>query len=754
MPSDTTAPPVAIDAESAQEVWLAIGVNGEEPADTTLVLRRKGGGLLMRAEDFRRLRLRTPNASARLHSGEIYYALDGIAGLSYELNEASQALMLKASPGLFEGTVLRRAYGLTIPKLPPLGGFLNYDLFVNHAQGDTVGSGLLEAGAFGRFGAAVSSFLARDLGQNSRYVRLDTTWTQDRPEDLASLRLGDAISRASVWARPVRFGGVQWATNFATQPGFVTFPLPALTGEAVLPSTVDLYVNDALRLRREVPSGPFSIPDLPVITGQGEARLVVRDLLGRERVISQPYYATPRLLRTGLHDYSYEVGFARRNFGLESNDYGRFLVAGTHRLGFTERFTGETHAELLADQQTVGLGGAYLWTGAGLFSGSLAASHSERGAGLLLGAGFERQSRTLSYGANTQVTTEDFAQLGLQPFELAPKQTSQAFASLGTAGFGSFGINYVHQGYRDRDDVDLVSASYSVSVGKAALGVSVLRFLRGDDRTVLGVTLTVPLDARTSASVSATAQRGSQQALFQVQRNLPSGTGVGYRLLGGIGDSERLEAGVTAQNEIGTYTVEAARAGGDTAVRASVSGGVAAIGGQTFLSRRIADSFAVVRMPDYPNVRIYADNQLVARTGSDGSALVPRLRAYEKNSIRIEQSDLPLDAQIDAMQVDAVPYYRSGLLLEFPVKRSRGALLTVLLDNSEPLPPGAVAQIVGEAEEFPVGLKGEVYVTGLSANNRLRFTWRGQSCEFPVPFPDTSEPVPHLGTFTCSGVQR
>ncbi len=95
---------------------------------------------------------------------------------------------------------------------------------------------------------------------------------------------------------------------FPLQPGFVTFPLPGISGEAALPSTVDLYVDNALRMRRQVPSGPFSIQDLPVTTGQGDARLVIRDILGREQVITQPFYATSRLLKQGLHDYSYELG--------------------------------------------------------------------------------------------------------------------------------------------------------------------------------------------------------------------------------------------------------------------------------------------------------------------------------------------------------------------------------------------------------------------------------------------------------------
>jgi len=196
---------------------------------------------------------------------------------------------------------------------------------------------------------------------------------------------------------------------------------------------------------------------------------------------------------------------------------------------------------------------------------------------------------------------------------------------------------------------------------------------------------------------------------------------------------------------------------GEVTFRGSASGGVAFLGGDAFLSRRITDSFALVHVPGYSDVSIYLENQLVRRTDANGKALIPGLRAYETNSVRIDQADLPLDAQVDAVELDAVPYFRSGLVLKFPVKRSRGALLTVVLENDEALPAGAQVEIIDmnllENELFPTGMRGEVYLTGLEAKNQLRVTWKGQSCEFTLPFPDTTDPLPHLGTYTCVGVE-
>jgi outer membrane usher protein len=638
------------------------------------------------------------------------------------------------------------------------GGFINYDVSANHAQGQTNTNGLLELGGFGSWGTAQTSILAIDLNRQASAIRLDTTWTRDLPMQLASLRFGDAISGTSSWGGAVRFGGVQWATNFSVQPGFVTFPLPGVSGEAALPSTVELYVDNALRMSRQVPSGPFSIQDLPVTTGQGDARLVVRDILGREQVITQPFYATPRLLKPGLQEYSYELGFVRRNFGIDSNNYGRFIAVGTHRFGLTEQFTGEAHGELLGNQQTVGLGGVLMLPAAGVLSFSLAASHSDKGVGGLLGLGLQRQSRYFSFGVNTQLTSQSFVKLGMPSENLAPRQISQAFVNLTTADYGSFSMRYTQQSFRDRTGNKILSAGYRRKVGRQGnLTASVTRLLSGDAKTTFNLSFSLPLGNRTNASINTSAQPGREQAVLQVSRGVPAGSGLGYRLAAGVGDSDRRAAEVSAQNGIGAYNLAVDQFQGQAAFRGSASGGVAFLGGSAFLSRRITDSFAVVQVPDYSGVGIYADNQLVARTNANGSALLPRLRPYQKNTVRIEQADLPLDAQIDAVQLDAVPYFRSGLLLKFPVKRSRGALLTVVLENGEPLPAGALAQIIADNIEenkvFPAGMGGELYLTGLAVSNRLRVTWLEQSCEFTLPFPVSTEPLPYLGSYTCTRVE-
>ena len=740
-----------------EEVFLDVFINEQHKG--TVVLLRSEDRLFVGAQDLRLWRLGLPNTNPLTFYGEEFYALDALLGLTYKLDESTQMLTVQVPPGLFDATFLNgKKIDFSAPSVQSSGGFVNYDVLASHKLGRTMTNGLLELGRFGTWGTAQTRILALDLNKQASAIRLDSTWTRDKPMELASLRFGDAISGRSSWGGAVRFGGVQWATNFSTQPGFVTFPLPGISGEAALPSTVELYVDNLLRMRHQVPSGPFSIQDLPVTNGQGDARLVVSDILGREQVITQPFFTNSRLLKQGLQEYSYELGFVRRNFGIDSNNYGRPLAVGTYRQGITKKFTGEIHGEVLGNQQAGGLGVVLLLQDAGVFSSSLAMSNSEKGVGGLLGLGFSRQSGNFGFGVNTQLAGQRFAKLGLRPEELAPRHISQIFANLATTALGSFAANYTQQAFRDREENKIVSGTYAREVGSLGnLSVSVTRSLSGDSKTIFDLNFSMMLGKRTTANISTLAKPGNQQATLQLSRSRPAGNGIGYRLVAGLDDSDQREAEVSLQNEVGNYTLVAAQSQGQTAFRGSASGGVAFLGGSYFFSRRITDSFAVVQVPGYSGVGIYSDNQLVASTDGKGNALLPGLRPYQKNSVRIEQADIPFDTRVDVLQLDAVPYFRSGLVLKFPVKRSRGALLTVVLENGEPLPAGAQVQIIEgnilENELFPTGMKGEVYLTGLEADNWVRVTLKEQSCEFALSFPETTDPLPHLGTYTCTGVE-
>jgi outer membrane usher protein len=237
-----------------------------------------------------------------------------------------------------------------------------------------------------------------------------------------------------------------------------------------------------------------------------------------------------------------------------------------------------------------------------------------------------------------------------------------------------------------------------------------------------------------------------------VQRNLPSGSGYGYRLQ--TRNAQSTQGTLSLQNDVGTYTLDVLQDHSTTATQISASGGLAWLEGHVFASRRIDQSFAVATVAGYPNVQVLADNQPAGHTDANGNALIPRLRAYDVNVISVDQRDLPMDAEIDALSVNATPYFRSGAAVTFPIKHAHAATFTVVLDDGGALPTGAVLTIAGKSSSALLGTNGEVYTGDLQASNALRAQWHGQQCEFVVPYAPGDDPLPDLGTFVCKGVRR
>jgi outer membrane usher protein len=750
-------------ASDMEELVLEVDVNQQGINDTAVVLRAKDGAFFVAEEDLDRWRLRKPGVLALKYGGSNYYPSDSIPGAKFQLDRVKQTLRITASAEAFGETKsnISRADVYSAPILPQPGGFLNYDLSATRTTGVNTLSGAFDAGFFSRYGSLTSGYLAPTLNARPTLIRLQTTYAIDFPEKLASLRFGDTINQGGAWGLPVLFGGIQYGTNFATQPGFIRTPT-ALTagGQATLPSTVDVFVNNALVSRQTVPPGPFSITNIPIVSGTGEARLVVRDLLGREQVINQPFYGTATLLKEGLTDYSYELGAQRQNFGVASNDYARGLATATYRKGLTDSFTGELHGEASAGTAAIGVSTVNRLARIGVVNASLAGSHSDSGTGRLIAYGFDRQAKEFSFSLSSQLADNDFRQVGLQRDQAPRRRQDVMSMGIPFGRIGSVALSRVSQKSAGQPDTEVTTFGYTLQLGRyAQLGITALRAVSDTTSNSLFTTLTIPLGSSTSLSVTSERQRdsdtGSSRSLTTtLQQSLPVGPGYGYRIQDRDGD---FLANLSLQNNVGTYQIDASHArGGDggTPVRLGAAGGIGLVGGHAFFSRAITDSFGVVRVADYPNVSVLQDNQVVGKTDANGYAVLPRMRAYDKNIVSVEQNDLPLDAAIGSLKLVATPYFRSGVLIEGRGGGGGGGAVGVMREGGSELAAGAGGRIEGRGEEFPVALRGEAYLTGLEATNRIRFTWKEQGCTIDVPYPaTTTESLPNLGTFVCKGVQ-
>jgi outer membrane usher protein len=749
---------------------LEVVINGTK-SGTWLLLEREGK-LYAPYDAFVEWRVQLPDDAKpidfKLHD-QAYWPLSAVPGYKFKLDFATQSAELLFSPQAFSATRLtqeRSKRPVVSPVLPSL--FFNYDL--NYSTSVLKNSpnvrdlGLLaEIGASNSWGVLTSSHAGRNLtidaasGTPHSWVRLETTFTKDFPEENHTLRLGDTSTRASMWGRNVYFGGIQYGSNFALTPGFVSQPVPALAGMSTAPSSVEMYVNDVLRQVSSVPTGPFTIDNYPLLTGSGDVRMVVRDILGRETIIEQSFFITTELLSAGLHDWSIEAGRVRRDIGVASNHYGPGFVSGTWRHGYNNDLTLEGRAEATSKLRTIGLGFVSTLPKQMLGKASIGISNLENESGGLWLLGLEHQRLRSSVSFQVQGASINFQQLG-QPETVSPIKLQLAGNwSYTSESSGNFGIGLATLNRFDDSRVSTVSGNYSKRIGlNSSLNLTISRSIYGNSGTSVGMYFVKPLGHNRIASASANSHAGQQDFYISATQNPGQESNLGWRsLVGRQQDQSRMEGGVYYMGRYGKWSGDVSASPDQTALRLGANGGLVFADKNLFVTQRVDQSFAVAEIAGYENIGIGLGSNMLSQTDADGVALIPRLMPYQNNAVRLNPSDLPISAEIDSIERNAVPAWRSAVKVEFPVRGGRGALLKIMFDDGEDAPAGAIVKIEGDTEEFYVARRGAAFVTGLQPANLLLLEWKGQQCKIDVQLPPESpDEIPRIGPLLCKGIAR
>ena len=507
---------------------------------------------------------------------------------------------------------------------------------------------------------------------------------------------------------------MQYGTNVALRPEFLTQSAPALSGTALLPSTVDVYVNNALRSQQTVAAGPFTINNLPVVQGGGDVALVVKDLLGREQVITQSFLSTPSLLRDGLVQTNWDAGALRQNLGLASNDYGEPFAAATYRKGVTPRMTAEFRGELQPGGATAGVSAATLLPSiSSVLETTIAASGGRglAGTGALASLGYSLLGKAMAFNARLSAQTDNFRQLGSDTTNLQRNALSLQWVS--PWADGNVSANYVLRRNQADDTIAVFNLAFGKRLNNRVVANAALLHTQSDHETTVSATLglTLFIDAHQFASTAVSGQAGQITAYAEYQRSAPWGQGTGYRLAAQAGDGPGLQqASVTNHQAWGSLQAEVAHQATTNSARFTATGGIATLGNSLHFSRGLDQGFAVVQVGDLPDIPIYLENLEVARTGKNGTALVNNLRAYEVNHIRIDPLTLPMDIALKSMEHTVVPRHQGGVQVEFDAPRVRTLNLQLRDRSGAFLPAWTQIVVDGNAQAFVVGQRGEASV--------------------------------------------
>jgi outer membrane usher protein len=667
---------------------------------------RIGVGIAVEPSDLASIGIAAPTSTEPL-------LLSSVPGLSYAEDASAAAIVITCTAACFATqriTVESRQEAGAVAT--GTGGYVNYEANVQWTDDDSLNaSAIAEAALFGRWGLISSSWVAESDAESSRVTRLETSWTVDRPQAGVRMRFGDSATLAAGGA-PVRFAGVQIGRHFGLTPSLITYPIPLLTGEAESASTVELYVEGVLRGRSDVAAGPFSIEPSALITGAGEAELVVRDILGREETITRPFFVSTALLRRGLSEWSASLGAERLDFGRESARYGQTFASARYRYGVTDALTLEAAADVSEVGSTVEGGASFVLSNLG--EARVSGAHSETGGAA--SASWFYDARSWSLGMQVDMRDDGFAPLGSRRDDDF-RRGAAANLSLNLGDYGGLAFTAASAEYADQPSARTVAVNYTPEFADGRFSFRVRHTDWEESELAAGVSLSLSLqdDASGHLSIDSDDRGVSYRASAQrgVRHDRP-----GWRARVSAGAVERADLSVLTRGALGDSMAQYAYAGGQNGVRLRHSGSIGWVDDLPFAGRRIDGAFALVDA-GAPDVSITRERMDAGVTGGDGRLLVSNLQPYGDSVIGIAVDELPFDRAIGSPFQHVAPAEGMGVVVRFDAAQERLVESRVRFADGAAPARGAVLVRTSDSRRFPIGSEGRIVLQGAQPGDIL-----------------------------------
>lgn len=155
-------------------------------------------------------------------------------------------------------------------------------------------------------------------------------------------------------------------------------------------------------------------------------------------------------------------------------------------------------------------------------------------------------------------------------------------------------------------------------------------------------------------------------------------------------------------------------------VNYGLSGGVVVHQGGVTLSQPLGDTNVLIAAPGADGVDV--ENATGVRTDWRGYAVVPYATTYRQNRIALDTNTLNNHTDIDDAVVNVVPTQGALVRATFKARVGVRALMT-LTRNGKPIPFGATVSVPDNDNASIVGDGGQVYLSGLPLNGKLKVQW-------------------------------
>lgn len=763
--SSLPPPPQQQNSAGAQNRQYMLGlVVNDQDSGQVIPVEFRDDHYLLRAGDLQRAGIPVSRITSSIVDVSV------MAEVKAEYDRPRQRILLTVPAGWLPKQTLNSAEsnGPRYPGRTTPGALFNYDFYTSHTSAS--GTRLSVWNEFRLFGGpgqfATNGVYQEQLSgmpgaQDEGYLRYDTWWSNQNENRSLSWRVGDLVTDSLSWSNSVRLGGVQIGRDFSVRPDLITYPLPSFSGQAAVPSTVDLFVNGYKNSTNTVQPGPWSLTNMPFVNGAGSAVVVTTDAVGRRVTTTLPFYVSSNLLKPGLSDFSFSAGALRENYGIRNFDYGAAAVSGSYRYGLNEWLTLESHAEGAESLALGGAGGQVRVGSLGVVNAALTQSQMDDGHGNQYSWGYQYNNSRFSIGTQHIVRSAGFGNLALYgdrnsgvagtEYTLS-RRSAQYSASLSLNQYGSLGAAFIDITSGTGDRTQLWNLSWSKNLwGNSSLYLSASRDQQQGEWSG-AISLLIPFSDLGSASVSMERdQQGGSTQRISASRAMPSEGGLSWDASWANQSSGSAYRQGSLNWRNANVETSAGFYGDDdySTEWADLTGSVVLMDGSLFAANQVNDAFVLVKT-DYPNIKVRYENQLMGKTDDDGYLLVPGISSYYPAKYDIDTLDLPADMTTSHVEQRFAVKRDSGYLLHFPVEPLRAASVILHDQNGEPLPVSTQIIREGQATEYVVW-DGIAWMENLTTENPFRAeTPDGRQCQAVLNVPGgRPKSLETLGPLTC-----
>ena len=530
-----------------------------------------------------------------------------------------------------------------------------------------------------------------------------------------------------------------------------------INGIAQTQARIEVHQSGALVYSTLVPAGPFSLSNIPLLSGSNDLDVTVIESNGAQQKFVVP---AASIQRAGFNRPGYSLALGKmRNVGGTSNDKPWVTTAtGVWPVTYSSTAT----AGLMAANAYQGLGGGIDWSLQKKTNVSwrslLANAQREKVRGipstLSIGTTF-KESLSASLSATQQ--TPGYRDPLDNSFEVKNASTNRRYQGQYTATLnwtnttlGGFNLSYSYATSRSATEVAPASKRLTSSWSKTFPRASVtLNFEKNLSSTRAGeinsdaiyLNIHIPLGSR---SVKTYMYHRDQRTRFGTELNERVNEYANYSIKAEY-DKQREETDISGSLALlPRYTQLNLSYGrhhaGNYFYTGQLLGGIALHNrGVTFSPYSVQDTFGIVSVSDIAGVKINTPNGPVW-TDRWGKAVLSQLPSYQIGRIEIATKTLPRNTDL----VNGFKMVEAGRgsvnHVDFDVIKVRRALLLVTDHQNKPLAKGASVLRADNSFVTIVGENGQIFLSNNQLGEKLRVALSENTlCELKFTLPEKAD---------------